>query len=252
MRASLQHLPLELRTKIYEYIIGDTSSLTIPANLESPPLAHFRALVPQCLHLNTQILAEATKALHHHTLLTVQELKISNPADILSDTPPTMLLAQLHTLELTSPQPLYGLASTGSSTPPPAFYLHDLLARCPNLHTLTLPINSATLLLAQTTESRAQIGATKTRAQLSATTSFAKLLKHPTLGRLNITCTDAWSCDYRVFQPLEAMLCSGAGVPGLALDIEMTAQVVYDRGDPQMQRRRVGRIRYIDYYDFFG
>lgn len=259
MRASLQHLPLELRDRIYGYIIGDTSRLTIPTNSESSPLAPLCALVPQCLHLNAQILAEATRALQHRTLLTVQELKISNPADILSDTPPTMLLTQLHTLELTSPQPLYGLASTPNSTPP-QFYLHDFLARCPNLHTLTLPINSTTLLLPKTDKprprfdnrSRAKIRGTKTRAQLSATTSFEKILRHPTLQRLAITCTDAWGCDYSVFQPLEAMLCSGAGVPGLALDIDMTAQVEYLENDTQMQRRNVGRIRYIECWDFFG
>jgi len=232
----LQRLPLELRNKIYCYIVDD---ITLPATRDVSALSHVRARIPACLRLTDRIIDEAAKALLHRALLTVEEIKIPGPANLLSDVPPDMLLKNVRRLEVTKAQKRYGQQSSLL----PAYFLHDLVTRCPQLRSLTLPITSDILF---TSSSRL-----KTSAELAATTGLHLVFEHATLSQLNLTCAD--SSDYRNFQPLEAWLLAEAKRRGrwVELDINITPHVRYVK-HPECVRGGVGCITWVQWFDFFG
>jgi hypothetical protein len=99
--SNLTRLPLELRDTIYEYVIGDITTLVLPkSTYNSSTTQSLQKKLPPCLFLNHQILLEATNAFIHRATLTVRR-KIPEPdaSDLHSQTTALLQLFSICTLD---------------------------------------------------------------------------------------------------------------------------------------------------------
>jgi hypothetical protein len=224
-------LPLQLRNTIYRYAIGEITSLTLPHTpLLSAATQPFQKKLPPCLLLNHQIALEATHAFIHLATLTVRDLTLSNPSDLLSVIPPETKLASLRHLKLTSRQPDF----SGSPTS-----VHSLILRCPNLQHLTLPLPSS-LFLSDDYES-----------------DLAPIFSHPALLKVHITCSNApyFKCSWmsapnaELFKPFDEWWRDRGSRIEMSIDLSPGRK---KNGDPQCSRRKLGSIEWFEVQDWFG
>jgi hypothetical protein len=229
--SNLARLPLELRNAIYRYTIGDITSLTLP----HPPLLSaatqpFQKKLPPCLLLNHQIALEATHAFIDLAALTVRNLTLSNPLDLLSVISHETKLASLLSLRFTSRQPHYSGFPTS---------VHSLIQRCPNLQHLTLPLPSS-FFLSDDYES-----------------NLAPIFSHPALLKVHITCSNApyLKCSWvsapnaELFEPFDQWWRDRGSRIEMSIDLSPGRK---KNGDPQCVRQRRGGIEWFEVQDWFG
>jgi hypothetical protein len=132
--SNLTRLPLELRDTIYEYVIGDITTLVLPkSTYNSSTTQSLQKKLPPCLFLNHQILLEATNAFIHRATLTLRELTLAHPSDLLFAIPSDAKFPNLTHLTFTHKQPHYSSSSASA---------HSIVHRCPQLQHLTIPFYS--------------------------------------------------------------------------------------------------------------
>lgn len=258
---TLQRLPLELRNKIYEHtfdlVAEDQKNQPdrtrrhqhsefhcAPLQVETrfqghdyTPFGPHNKQLPLCLQVNRQIVEEATKAIRHHILLTVENLSISSAKDLYCNLPPNMTLKQVRRMKITTPRVTHP-------------FLPNLVAICPRLVELTVPIEDLTVAVTSDW--------LKTPAELSTTTGFGHLMRHKSLEKLNITCRakcigyNPCAPDVKMFQPLEKWLLAEARVVGkeIKLDIDLSPGV--DGNWVENTRMREGCVKWVSQMDFFG
>jgi hypothetical protein len=237
----LQRLPLELRNDIYNYALGDCTSLTISQDVRGFGLHSIRRELPRCLKLNHQIVDEATKAHLHHKIRVVRDIRVPNAEDLLSAIPPNMELANVRCLEFTRPQTRYTNNRRGSLSIPSS--AHDLVLRCPRLQELTVPI-SASIVLDEDYEAY-----------------FSAIFEHKGLLKLTVTCNNtpnlsnhyAAAPDWTKFQPFEEWFLREGRSRGryISLLIDLTGRYK-DSRSPECIRRTKGCIKFVEFMDFFG
>ncbi|KAF2830336.1 hypothetical protein CC86DRAFT_367123 [Ophiobolus disseminans] len=253
----LQRLPLELRNRIYEYVVGDITSLTVLAQSTSLMRAQLKRNLPLCLRLNRQIVEEAANAVFHHTLLVVEDLVMRNPVDVSCVVPPGMMLKSVRRLEVTQPQMRYD-RDLDDATASPLSSVYDLVKRCPQLRELTIRVETAVLFTTPNDPSKR-----KTAQELAATTGFGLVFQHEKLEKLSLGCNSPESpyfqrngpphCDFVV--PFVDWLEQETRARGgrVTLDVDITPDLTYDPSHntcgSECLRSNTGCIRYVWWYD---
>jgi hypothetical protein len=236
----LNRLALELRNIIYEYVIGDCTTLTIPpSSCGSSALQSFHKKLPPCLLLNHQILAEATDAFIHRTMLVVEEVKLSQPEDLLSVLPSNTTLMNLHRLEFTQPQSRYSKDSEHSPVS-----VHEVVKRCPRLQELTIPFR-ASMFLGEQYHS-----------------DFSHIFEHEKLSKLCLTCKDSpqlsssyiYGPDHDGFVPFDNWFLRECEERSrqVALSIDLSPDSYYNPNNGEFSRGSAGSIKWTQYTDWFG
>jgi hypothetical protein len=236
----LNLIPLELRNNIYEYVIGDFTTLTIPPNsCNSSAYQSFHKKLPPCLHLNRQIMLEATNAFIHRILRIVEEVKLSRPEDLLSVMPSNTKLTNLRRLEFTQPQSRYSNDSSSSSAS-----VYDAVKRCPQLQELTIPLLASVFL------------------DEGYHADFSRVFEHQNLIKLYLTCDNgpyiiggrSSAPDPDIFKPFDNWFLREGQERGrhIALSIDLSPTTMCNRRNPECIRESEGSIKWIRLIDFFG
>jgi hypothetical protein len=236
----LNRLPLELRNNIYEYVIGDFITLTIPPNVfSSSTYQSFHKKLPPCLHLNRQIMVEATNAFIHRILRVVEEVQLSQPEDLLFVMPSNTKFKNLRRLEFTHPQSCYSNDMKGSCAS-----VHDVVKRCPELQELTIPLLASVFL------------------DEDYHSDFGRVFEHENLLKLYLTCDDgpyisnSWVSmpDPGGFQPFSSWFLQESQERGrhIGLSIDLSPHTPVNDIDVQCSRRSAGSITWVQFLDYFA
>jgi hypothetical protein len=236
----LNRLPLELRNNIYEYVIGDFTRLTIPPNASSSSTYQsFHKKLPPSLHLNRQIIVEATNAFIHRITRVVEEVKLAQPEDLLFLMPSNTELTNLRRLEFTQPQSRYSKDSSCSSAS-----VHDVVKCCPQLQELIIRLRASVFL------------------DEDYHSDFGHVFEHMNLLKLYLTCSNGpyircsqfSAPDPDKFKPFDNWFLQEGRKRGryIALSIDLSPTTRFNDIDPQCTRQSEGSIKWIMFADWFG
>jgi hypothetical protein len=251
-------IPLELRDKIYGYLMVDLPPvLHIPTRLDGSGLRFLSRRLPRCLLLNHQVLEEAAMAYLRRTKLVISTPGYTSLDGLLSQFPNDIAYKSVRQLELAHPQHCYAQSCEPKPPLAPADCVYDVVTRCSGLRHLTMTVPGSMLVA---TRKGSEVPQARTMEEVEERMGFTRVFEHKSLHEIQLRCNDGLEytniganlrSHFELFAKwfVEENIKRGRNIP---LHIKISPSSTYDRRHPELSWYTTGHVTAYYYMDFFG
>ena len=240
------YLPLEIRNKIYSYILIECTKLKVPRHFQGSPYLLIAQSLPPCLLLNRQVLEEGCVVYLQQTVIEYNHPGYSGLHSFLSSFPNSAGYNYVRRLEHTHPQYLSATLKKSRNEGPQPRFFGDVMTSCTGLRELHLhPAVPSTFFMTR--------GRSRMAEEFALTAEMQLIFANPLIRSIKMTCTDGeiYEDSLETFKSWFSEQCRNKG---REIDLEVKAQPVrYDHDhDPQRTMYIEDGVKKYFYQDFFG